>query len=318
VLSAPSGSALELALADLEIVDLVPGATPASSPTWTITVDAPRLVTVDIGGSCADAAHVAIAGSAGRGCVARRAVEAIERAALAATDPARALESRPLPIEAARIALPDGAVLDLAKRPRIGDRDADPTRVVELLGALATPAELVATPATAPVGTLTLTDVAGTAHPLVLYGDRVVARPDEPHALRLAPDADAVVRRPSAALADTKLWIEEPTTIATVTIAGTTYTRGAVLGEWERRGPGADLPGVVEQLAGHLAAPRSLGTVPAARAQTFAVTITTAPPSGAPVTHTLQLFLRPRCGAIVDGATHRLAPEICALVARLR
>lgn len=318
-LLAPSPvKALELALAELEIVALRADTAPLGDRRWTITIDAPLLVTVDIGGPCGAPDQLAIAGTVGQGCVAKPAVDAIDRALATVIDPARALELRPLPIEPVRVTLPDGTVVDLEKRARVGDRDADPVRVAELVSALATPAERVDRPATTPTGKLVVEDRAGVKHELELFADRVVARPGEANALRVPAAQDAALRRPATALADTTLWTEEPTTISAIAIDGTTYTRGAVLGEWSRSGPGADLPGVVEQLAGLLARPRSLGTHAVAQpSRELAITVT--PPSGAPRTHALALVVLPQgCGAIVDGARHLLAPELCALVRRLR
>lgn len=317
VLAPARAAALHAALASLTIRSLPQRIDP--EVTMTISIDAGALVTVEVHtGGCGDG-EVAIGGTPGPGCVAADDLRAIEDAASAlARAPAAALaDPQPVRFDPVRVTLADGGVLDLAKRPRIGDHDADLARVGELLIALQAPAPRVvdadaAMPARA---TLTITDGAGTAHVLELLPASRVRRRGEPVVLELAPDTYAILARGAGALRDPTLWREEPTTIRTITIDGTTFARGAVLDEWTRTGPGKDDPAAASELARALA--QLAGTEVAGTPRTrHTLTFETAPPAGAPVTRTLQIG--DRCHARVDGRTVALAPEVCALIARLR
>jgi hypothetical protein len=293
---------LERALIALTVVELPP-AQVHPAPTTQIRLDGK--LAVALAGACPDHDRLLIDGPTGVGCVEHAAWTAIEQAAAAFAGPLEQLvDRRPVPGEAARITLTDHAILDLAKRPRLGDRDADPARVVELLAVLASPAEPVALPTTAPIGQLEVVTHDGLTVTLDLYARHTLARHGEPIALQVGEGAAAILARPGAALVDPTLWHEEPTTISALAIDDTTYTRGAVVGEWTRSGPGRDDPAAVEQLAKLLAAPRAPtpGKPGGARRR---ITLTVTPPSGPPATHTLTLALP-------------CPDEVCKLVQRLR
>src|SRR5262249_38788243 len=85
----------------------------------------------------------------------------------------------------------------------------------------------------------------------------------------------------SVELRDPTPWREEPTTIAALELDGTTYTRGAVIGEWTRAGPGRDDPAAVSKLVDALAAPRAPPHPPAG-ALRHTLTLPVRPPRGAP------------------------------------
>jgi hypothetical protein len=261
----------------------------------------------------------AIDGTAGPGCVGLGAWENAKRAIWTLTQPAAQLvERRPAPLDPVKVVLPDGGVLELTGPARIGDRDADPAAVLELVAALATPAEPVAVPPGKPLGALVVTDRGGRSIALELHAPRVVVRRGEPIGLRVGEGAWERLVRPSATLRDPTPWREEPTTITALELDGTTYTRGAVIGEWTRAGPGRDDPAAVEQLAGALAAPR---VRPHARggAMRHVVTLHVKPPGGAPVQRTIRIGEGPGgCHALAEGAPLSVAPEICALVRRLK
>jgi len=278
-------------------------------------------VTIDVRERGCTPPDVAISGSLGDGCAGIDQVAAIERALADLARPATELvDRRALPFEPASLVLPDGAVLDLAGRPKLGDAPADPALVSELVLALATPVTQVVESAStiAPLGTITAADRAGTTLVLELLPGERIRRRGEPVALVPGPGAWAILRRPSTALRDPTLWREEPTTIRTISIDRTTYTRGAVVGEWTRSGPGRDDPAAVTELAANLALGRAR-PLPATPRVRHRVTFEVAPPTGAPVTRTLELGARrgAGCEAIVDGTPVLFEPELCDLVARL-
>ncbi len=278
------------------------------------------------GGFCPDRPdHPLVDGPTGQGCVDPARWAALGDALAPFTTPGQPMEKlierRLVPGEPSRVTLVDRTVLDLTKRPRIGDGDADPARVIELLAALATPGEPIAVPTSAPFGTLEVVARDGLALTLDLYAGHIVVRRGEPLGLQLGEGAHALLSRPGTALRDPTLWSEEPTTITKLALDATTYTRGTVLGEWTRTGPGRDDPAALDQLVGLLAAPRGLGPHSGAGGAGAAgagprVTLTITPPSGAPTTRTFTLVPR-GCGAVVDRAAVQIAPAVCQLVARL-
>ncbi|HEY5946691.1 MAG TPA: hypothetical protein VIV40_14410, partial [Kofleriaceae bacterium] len=87
-------------------------------------------------GGCANGG-VFVETSAGAGCMKvdalRNLYDALHEIVHTAHGP---IDLRPLPIEPAKLTLQDGSVVELSGRPRIGDSDADPDRVRELIGAL--------------------------------------------------------------------------------------------------------------------------------------------------------------------------------------
>ena len=309
VLAPAVSEPLERALGELEVVVL---------PTTPVRVGAMRVVVdgVEVVGGEAGCGE-AITGTFGGGCVRRAAWEAVVRAFEALRGPPSQLaDPRPLPFQAARIVLADKAVLELAKGLRVGDHDADPAHVTELLAVLAAPAEIIAPPVTRRVGEIVATDGGGTAHAIDLYGGGVIARRGEPVALRLGQGAYELLVRPSGALRDPTVWLEEPTTIASITIDGTSFARGATIGEWTRSGPGRDEPALVEQLVTQLAMLRGRGAAPAGVAKRHDVTLEVVPPTGTDK-HTRTLTLGTAAGACVGNGEFLLAREICQTADRL-
>lgn len=310
---------LERALSALSVVALPDGAVAPGGAA--ITVDQ---LAATVGGPCPGHPELlAIDGTYGPGCIEPRAWDAARAAIDAlARPPAQIVERRPVPIDPARIQLADRGVLDLTAGARIGDREADPARAAELVLALAAPAEPVALPTSPPIGALEVTDRGGQAIAIDLYagGDAggVVARRGEPVALKIGQGAWALLTRPSSELADPTPWREEPTTISQLELGGTRYTRGEVLGEWTRSGPGRDDPAAVDQLARLLAQPHATRR-PRAVAARRTITVHVAPVGGAAQVHTVALGAPDAagCPAVIDGAPLELDAQVCALVQTL-
>jgi hypothetical protein len=311
---------LDRALRDITVVRVTDGPVPGRGLSISVEYGDATPRFLELGGPCPGASDlVAVLGSIGPGCIERAARDAV-RAALGrlGEPPAEIVERRPVPFEPAHAVLPDGAALDTSP-PRIGDAAADPTRVAELLAALAAPAEVARLPAAPPIAHLTATDRAGAAIALDLFADRVLARHGEPVALRPAPGAWNLLVRPSRELRELTLWVEEPTTITALAIDDVRYQRGQVIGAWSRQPAGPVDAARVEALVAQLAAPRALGFADGPLAAAHRVTIEVTPPVGAPTRHALELGA-PRasgCPARSGGDTVVLPAAICAEIAAL-
>ena len=318
---------LARALAELE---LVAGGQPQGGARLVISVDGPPLATLEIHARGCSDGQVAIAGTAGPGCVERARVDAIERAVARLAGPAAEIvEPRLVPFEPIAITVPGGGLLDLQKRPRIGDRDADPAVVAELLAVLRAPLPIApeVSPATAPVSTLIATDRAGGKLELELLPRNRVRRKGEPVAFAAGEGAWQILAREAAAYRDPTLWVEDPSTIRSISITTpvvretTTYRRGAVLGEWSQTGPGQDDDATVSALAELLARPqvsprpRSAGLLDKV-VREHTVTFETAPPVGPPVTRTLEVSVD-SCAALIDRDKLGLDKRLCAAIRRL-
>jgi len=289
LLAPPVAAAIEQPLAELEVLEL-PRAAVAPHGEGIV---ADRVTVLDAGPCPGSPGRWAIDGTAGPGCVGEGAWENAKRAIWTLTQPpAQLVERRPAPLEPSKLTLPDGTTLDLSGHPRVGERDAAPAAALELVAALVAPAEPVAAPRGQPLGALVVTDRGGSSITLDLYAPDVVVRRGEPVGLRVGEGAFGRMSRPSAELVDPTPWREEPTTITALELDGTTYTRGAVLGEWTRTGPGRDDPAAVTKLVAALAAPqvRPLASSPAAPfAARHTLTLRVQPPGGGPVVHTLRI-----------------------------
>jgi hypothetical protein len=304
---------LHAALADLEIAAL-PGTPPGPAGT-TIRVDQ---VFVTERGACA-AGRVQIEGTYGRGCIEPAAWEALQAVTATLRGPAGAIVARrPIGVTPTRVQLVDGATLDLEKRPRIGDRDADPDRVAELFAALAGEGTVAPLPKGKPVASLVI-HAGTTEQPLDLHAPNLVVRRGEPVAIALPPISFALLTRPGYVYRDPLLWSEEATTIRSISIDATTYTRGATLGEWTRNNAGRTDPAKLDQLATALAAPRAQAIAPA-RAVRQKLVIDVAPPVGSPRRHELGLVGAAANGCVAVAGTESvvLPREICELAAALR
>ncbi len=278
----------------------------------TISIDTPELVTLEVRTTSTCKDMIAISGSFGHACISREDHRAIDEAVNAIRTPSLAIvDQAPARIEPVRITLPDGAVLDLEKRARIGDRDADPDQVAELIALLHTTLEAVdSDAATKPLSTLSVTNRLGETIELELLPGKLVRRKGEPVALVLGDGGWKILTRPSSALGDPTLWSEDELTISTITFGAKTYARGAVVGEWT----GTDDDALVTELARALAKPRAF-EAPRPPGRTQTLTFTTAPPSGAPVTRTLQIGAN--CIALVDGRAVVMGPALCDAVGKL-
>jgi len=313
VIATPLADALEQALGQLAVVALPRG--PVAAKGARVQADG---VSVGAGDGACGAGQVAITGTYGPGCVEAGAWQAIAAAgeALRGGKPAELADPRPVPFEPTQLVLPDKVTLEVKRRLRVGDHDADPSRVTELLAVLAAPAEVVALPAARPTGELVATAPDGAAHALDLYGNGIVARRGEPVALRIGAGGYALLVRPSAALRDPTVWLEEPTTITAITIDGTTFTRGAVLGEWTRSGPGRDVSPLVEHLVEMLATLRGRGAAPAGGTKRHEVTLQIVPPTHTDQ-HTRTLTLSVAPGVCIGNGEFLLFNEICSVADRL-
>jgi hypothetical protein len=322
LLAAEVAGELERALAELAIV---------RQPTSPIAVHglaislagAPpggSVITLEIGGDCPGAVElVAVAGTAGDGCIEPAGADAIERAVRRLAQPPETIvERRPVPFEPRRVVLADGAALETSP-PQIGDRAANETRVAELLAVLAAPAEVAPRPSTPAAQHLTVTSRTGDTITLDLFAERRIARRGEPVALRPAPGAWTVLVRRSRELRDLGLWLEEPTTISALQIDRTRYQRGAVIGAWTREPPGPLDASAVEALVAALAAPRALGFADDAPSIAHRLTLSITPPVGAASERVLELGA-PRatgCPARAGGEAFLLPAAICAQAAML-
>jgi hypothetical protein len=259
-------------------------------------------------GSCADKRLVYIESKIGKGCVSGDDLRALADV-LGEPRP----DVRPLPIEPAKLTLQDGTVLDVTGK-RVGNVDADPERVRELISALMTRGTVKPRPATKPSAAITAIDRDGTEVVLEQL-DRAIARRGESVAIEIAPDAWKIITRPTAALRDPVRWREDATTISAITLDNITYKRGAALGEWTREPAGKLDPTLVDAVVESVATLRA-PTAPTARPHaTIAhrLRITIAPPAGAPITHAIELAAPTHdgCAGRVDNAAVLLPLPLC-------
>lgn len=291
------------ACAELEIVELSP---PAPPQLPAIELDG---AIVQFAGTCADN-RVRITGTRASGCVERAAWEKLAAALGKLSQPASSnADPRPLPITPVTIAAGE-VTIDLR-------RDVDPERARELVTALTTRVESIATvPNGSPRSTLVAGD-GSTQIVLELY-DHVLVRKGELAALKPTRDAWRIITRPLTELADPTLWREDPVTITTLTLDDIQYTRGAVLGEWTRLPIGAIDPALVDVLVEALATVRApRGARPAQIAHRLQFTVT--PPAGKPITHALEIgpTTGEGCRARVDAAPVTLPLALCTVTAAL-
>ena len=303
--------ALVETLTKLEIVALGP---PTLDPAVRggITLEGPaRQVT--LAGTCAGK-QLFVHTTDGDGCVERAAWDAIGseltklecsrgRDRRPATTSDRAREARARRWRRARI----------AGRPRIGNDDANPDRVRELVVALTAKGVCISRPARKPSKTLVATDASGTNVTLEVFDGGLVARAGEDVAIHVMGDeAWRAIMRPSSALRDSVLWREDETTVQSIGVDGVTFKRGALIGEWTRSPAGEVDAALVDALAQSLASVRAPSTTQTVAA-TRKIAVTFAPPSGKPVKH--ELALAPPgaegCAAKVDGAPVMLPLPLC-------
>jgi hypothetical protein len=307
---------LTSALAALEIVAL-PAEVPAVAMRE-LSYDGPQPNTLGLVGSC-PGDQVLLRAATGPGCYEQATWHALDRVLTALDAASEELsDRRPLPITPATLTFGSGPTLTLGAQPRLGDTDADASRVSELMTALTTAGKLAPHPPGAPTSTLTARDAAGTEVVLELFGaSRLVARRGDPVAILLPPEQWATLSRPSAALRDPIRWREDATTITSITVGPTTYTRGAVLGEWTRTSAGSGLVAadgaLVDALASALATVRAPDAPGAAEPTPLTIKVTFTPPAGTPTTH--ELTLGPPtaggCAAVVDGVRVRADLGLC-------
>ncbi len=318
-LAEPAYTELVTALVDLTIVSL-DGMHPApGGRSIAITPHEPDSIEMTEAGTC-DGDRVRVETRPyGDGCLERaawqRALAAFEP--LARLDAPSLVDTRIVPFTPVSVKFrADDTELKLSGRAQIGTDDADLDRVRELLAALATSGTIVPRPTLNP---RMLIDARGPTESVQLsIFDGVVARADEPFALRPPPEAFAMITRPVSALRDPILWREEVTTLSTFTLDGITYARGAVIGEWTRTPAGTVDAALVDSLAETLSRVRApTTTAPATIAHTITVTFT--PPTGAPTTHTLELGTPTHggCAARVDRKPVRLDLSLCMAVVAL-
>lgn len=299
---------------EIESIDGRPGAQDGLQ----ITADDATLVET---GSCYERRYAYIETTTGGGCVEASALDRLRAALRPFLAPTHEhVDMRPLPIEPAKLTLRDGVVLELAKRPRIGDVDADADEVRALVGALRRRGEeALLRPASEPSATITAVAADGTAVTLELFErERAIGRAGEPGVVRVSEAAWAIITRPSGVLRDPTRWREDATTLSSLTLDGVTYTRGAVLGEWTREPAGKVDPALVDALVETVATVRAPAGPPPRRIA-HRLTITFTPPAGAPTTHAIELAppSGDGCPGRVDGVSAVLPLPTCTAVIAL-
>ncbi len=297
VVSPARVAALVRALAAIELVRLP---TLAAAGT-TVTLGSRSIV---VGGKCAaDSPLLSLHAATGDGCLEPAAWQAVIDAATALGSP-DALDPRPAGFAIARVQLPDGA-LELAKPAGL-----DPDRVAELVAALATPGELVAPPAGAPLRSIAITPRGGDLIWLDVFADAVQRR-GEPRAIRVTRAALATLARPARSFADATRWAEDPASITRIVVDGVTYDRGATLGEWSH-GDAALVSALAEALA-IVRAPDE--PAPDGFRAAHRIEVTFAPRVGAPTTHRLEIGAG--CHATIDGIDALAPMPLCMAAAAL-
>jgi hypothetical protein len=302
------GQAIDDALAGIELVGL---GHPGHGDGEPFAVSSAATASAPSEHVACDAGQVAIDTDTGSGCVARERWDRLRELVARLAGPLEAIaDHRPLPLPPKQLVLAGNAQLDLRKAPTLGDGPADRERVAELVAALTAPAELVAMPPGPATSTIGVTDRSDLEFPLELHAKEhvlvVLGR-----ALRPSPEAWQVITRSVDELRDATRWLEDATTIHAIRVDRSTYTRGAVIGEWT----GATDPALVEALAAALAAVRAPAG-PQPSAVEHEVEITVAPPGSHPSSHRLAIG-HPGpdgCAAVADGAAVRLPLAVCTAV----
>lgn len=310
--------ALERALAELAITHLVAKESPAAT-------GGPDALVLRVGDGMAtleacpgDPALVRLRGAFGDGCVPAAEDRAVRAAVTALRgEPASVIERRPAPIDAARITLADGGVLDLSKKPTLDGHDADPASAAELVAALHAPALAVVVDPARAAARIDISGRDGGHIVLELLGHDHVRRAGEALALVLSPARYATLARAAAAYRDLQLWLEEPTTITSLVADGATYTRTPD-GWVSSSGTPVEATHAarIEALVAVLAAPRALGPGPRAFATVHALAIEVTPPVGPPVGHVLEIGrpLPAGCPARANGESVLLPPAACRIL----
>ena len=260
-----------------------------------------------------------LSSDAGNGCITREAYDDVVRAvAMLEQPPAELAERRLVPFDVELVVLADRARLDVARRPAIDGKSADTEAVMELLAALAAPAQILDASGGAAQGQLLVTVKGGAVFAIELLGDGVVRRAGEPLVLRLAPAAYAALNRRAADFADRALWTEEPSTISELVIDGITYRRGAVVGEWTRVPAGPVNGARIEALVAALAEVRD-APAPASLTKRHDVALVVTPPAGAAVRHELVVGAphQSGCPAYAGQVAVSLPAKVCAEIAAL-
>jgi len=316
---------LERALATLAI-DTLPWQPAPHGEAMTIEMAGTR---VALGGPCDK--RVYLSATTGDGCVPREQADAVRALVEKLHGPPAVIASRaPVPVGIRWVTLVDGKKLDLEKRPTIDGANANPQEVAALMTVLRSPvdaADVVPAPTTEPIGALALVVQQGNGMVLALHPGNLVQRAEEAVALRLAPEAFAILVRGASAYKELTPWREEPTTIDEITIDQTTWKRGAVIGEWTRIPAGPSDAASIEALVRALAEPHVLGVAPTTlvRSQARAtgvrghrIQLVVHPPVGAAKTHTLEVgtAIAGGCPAKIDTTEVLLPVEICRLVPR--
>ena len=306
---------LERSLAELTIEEL-PGSSAAADVGISIEMAGMR---VALGGACES--RVYLAASTGDGCVTRDAADAVRALVARLHGPVAAIVARaPIPVGVDAVTLVDGTTLDVRKRPVIDGADASTEEVLALMTVLRSPvdvADIVPAPTTPPSGTVSVAIGGGTIA-LALHPGDLVARTGESVALRLSPEAFAILGRGAAAYRDRTPWREEPTTIDEITVDAVTYQRGAVLGEWNRTPAGPSDAASIDALVRALAAPRVLGVGQPTIVNGRHVRLVVRPPLGGETSHTLVIGAATAAGCPAKIGTEAvlLPVEICRLVPR--
>lgn len=266
---------LEQSLADVEIADV---SMPSSGPSSVVLDGATTLV----GGDC-KTGMLATSGPYGHQCIDQLRWHDV----IAAANAVHA-DLHPVVTSPKTIVLPDGTI------------DAHDTAAAALVHALVTPGT-IAESTGKPLRTLTVDGAALD----VLPGDRV-RRGLDGAALKIAHDDWLALQQPVSAWADPTRWSEDPSAVTSIAVGGVTYRRGSVLGEWTPTKPLRARE--LDALAGALAHVQARDAAPAPTTHT--ITVTLAPPVGAPAMHTLALGAA--CAGRLDNQPVVFEPATCA------
>ncbi len=311
----------------------------ASFPRAALTADGlairvlggPALDELVIGGPCpARADQIAVTGTAGPVCVETAAIARVMAAAAALADPRQAIDPSPIalgwqslawPATATTVTVAGGGFTVTTDGASGAGAPVEDDALRPIALALAAPGQVVprpAAPASAPAVIARYAD--GHVDRLFALGGDLVARNDEPVAIRIGAAAQAALRVTALALRDRGLILDDASglTALVVTARGQrrAAARGAVIGEWT-----GDLdPARVTAAAAAIAELRAAAFVdlPAAFAVRARIEADFAAPpvnGGQPARHVIELGAG--CAARVDGVGVTLEATRCAALAAL-
>lgn len=340
---------LERAFAALEIVAL-PTAPSTGEPILSVHVTLTEPIHVTVQSACTGttcpcpAATYLVLSDTGDGCVAQDQIDELMRLVKRFQAPATELaDPRVVSLDPESYSWDVGGDdrLTFSKQPMVARRGwsgpAAIERAVAIAAAMQFPGRVVPfSPPGNGIGRRQVTDANAGNETFFLFPGNLIYRPGEPVAIQLPDQAYAALQWTPDQVRDGRLWIEEPTTIQTITLRELevepgrtlrtrTLTRGAVVGEWLVDGKPLTAPQgtVLDAFAAMLAAPRAVEVI--VRPKTFRhqvlVEVNPFPGSGSdPVVHTMSLAAPTAAGCPIasDAMVGMLMDrELCSAVATL-